>query len=175
MMNSMTMPITDVKAHLLLHSRVDPSTGCWIWTRSVTQYGYGRFKPAGRGLVLAHVAAYQEFVGPVPEGLELDHLCRVPACLNPKHLEPVTHQENVRRGKAGVLRPRPDICKNGHELSGRNVMPRPLPNGRLSYRCRTCHNIYGKKSKSKAAATRHTARHDTASPQVRGYMPVVAE
>jgi hypothetical protein len=68
-------------------------TPCWIWQRNVlkgTGYGHVHKKPA-------HLALYEHRVGPVPEGLELDHLCRVRACVNPEHLEPVTHTENMRR------------------------------------------------------------------------------
>jgi len=74
--------------------------GCWIWKYSVCSItGYG--KGAGR---LAHRVSYERHVGPIPEGLELDHLCGVRVCINPEHLEPVTHLENARRGKQTKLR-----------------------------------------------------------------------
>lgn len=73
------------------------STTCWIWTATKNRKGYGSFGVDGRNL-LAHRVAYELFVAPIPEGLTLDHLCRVPACINPEHLEPVTMQENFRRG-----------------------------------------------------------------------------
>lgn len=76
----------------------DPD-GCWIWQGNVNRDGYGRFSHQGRKL-LAHRAAYMSLVGQVPEGLQLDHLCRVRNCVNPAHLEPVTAGENVRRGVA---------------------------------------------------------------------------
>lgn len=69
-------------------------TPCFIWQRHLDENGYGR---ASRR-TLAHRLYYERARGPVPEGLELDHLCRVPACVNPDHLEPVTHVENIRRG-----------------------------------------------------------------------------
>lgn len=68
---------------------------CWVWLRSRNHLGYGS---AGRG-VWAHRMMYKRHIGPIPEGLELDHLCRNPSCVNPEHLEPVTHQENIRRAK----------------------------------------------------------------------------
>lgn len=72
--------------------------GCWNWTAAACKRGYGRFGlPDGR-LVLSHVFSYERVNGPVPENLELDHLCRNPRCVNPAHLEAVTHQENMRRG-----------------------------------------------------------------------------
>lgn len=73
--------------------------GCWLWLGSLTDKGYGRFYMGGKRY-LAHRYSYEHFVGPIPEGLEPDHLCRVPACVNPAHLEPVTRSENTRRGWA---------------------------------------------------------------------------
>jgi hypothetical protein len=78
---------------------IDIQTGCWNWTgntNKVTGYGYVYVGPGKQGI--AHRAAYRELVGPIPAGLVLDHLCRNKRCVNPKHLEPVTQGENVRRG-----------------------------------------------------------------------------
>lgn len=72
---------------------------CWLWIgpKTTTKYiQYGRFYFKGK-LVSAHRFSYQQFVGPIPEGMHLDHLCRVPLCVNPAHLEPVTNLENIRR------------------------------------------------------------------------------
>lgn len=69
---------------------------CWEWTGLKNVRGYGRINVAGT-MQLAHRATYSALRGPIPEGLELDHLCRNPSCVNPDHLEPVTHAENVRR------------------------------------------------------------------------------
>lgn len=82
--------------------------GCWIWQRSLDRAGYGVFgRPSrydpGRRVYLAHRWVYEEMIGPIPEGLELDHLCRVPACVNPDHLEPVTRAENVQRGAVAKI------------------------------------------------------------------------
>lgn len=73
----------------------DPDTGCWEWTAHRTRLGYGRFY-AGR-YVQASRWSFEFFRGPIPDGLEIDHLCRNRACVNPDHLEPVSHAENCRR------------------------------------------------------------------------------
>lgn len=80
-------------------ARVDKTDTCWLWTGGgVTRHGYfyGRLT-VGRRQVLAHRYAYELLVSPIPEGLELDHICRVTRCVNPTHVEPVTHAENMRR------------------------------------------------------------------------------
>jgi len=81
----------------------EPNTGCWLWTASTNKNGYGQFRfgsqvDGTRTMVLAHRWAYEHLVGPIPEGLQLDHLCRAPWCVNPEHLEPVTSRENTVRG-----------------------------------------------------------------------------
>lgn len=97
----------------------DPSLGpCWEWIGYRRKDGYGRVTLVGV-TIMAHRYAYEASVGKIPDGLELDHLCRNRCCVNPKHLEPVTMLENVRRGLA--YRMRPDRCKRGHDLSGKNL------------------------------------------------------
>lgn len=75
-------------------------TGCWLWTGSTNEKGYGRFKVAGKN-VRAHRFAYELLVEPIPDDLQLDHLCEVKACVNPAHLEVVDNAENTRRRYAG--------------------------------------------------------------------------
>ena len=79
--------------------RFEPQpNGCWIWTGACFQDGYGAFSPVGTGRnVRVHRWAYERFVGRIPDGLVIDHLCHVPQCVNPDHLEAVTAQENTRR------------------------------------------------------------------------------
>lgn len=73
-------------------------SGCWEWTSTRQEGGYGTVSPGdGRNNIKAHRAMYEALVGPIPDGLDLDHLCRNPPCVNPSHLEPVTRAENTRR------------------------------------------------------------------------------
>lgn len=82
---------------------VDPATGCWVWAKHVRPNGYGQVGPSRRavhsGSALAHRVYYEAEVGPVPAGLELDHLCQRRSCVNPAHLEAVTRSENMLRGR----------------------------------------------------------------------------
>jgi hypothetical protein len=78
------------------------SEDCWLWRGTIDGNGYGRFFVSGRP-VRAHRWAYEYWCGRIPRRLEIDHLCRVRHCVNPWHLEAVTHPENVRRGLAGSL------------------------------------------------------------------------
>jgi len=105
-------------------SKVNKTDTCWLWTGGVDNKGYAGLS-FGDVRVLAHRLAWVDANGPVPDGLQLDHLCRVRHCVNPAHLEPVTPGENVRRGDAGAWlaewwRVQP-TCRRGHPWTGENT------------------------------------------------------
>lgn len=112
--------------------------GCWIWTGANNGglHPYGALKHDGRRL-MAHRILYELLVGPIPEGLVLDHLCRNEKCVRPDHLEPVTIGENVLRGVGpAAVRARQTHCQRGHALEGLNLRIRTT--GRRM--CNTCAN-----------------------------------
>jgi len=110
--------------------------GCWEWQGAASAKGYGRIS-VNAYPVPAYRVAYELYAGPIPKGLHIDHLCRNPRCVNPKHLEPVTAGENSRRGWAANDRRDRIIakktCRRGHLLEGDNL--RVTPKQR---QCRTC-------------------------------------
>ena len=98
------------------------SSGCWNWTAGRTTDGYGTFAIQRRS-VYAHRLSYEHYVAEIPCGLQIDHLCRHRACVNPSHLEPVTVGENVRRGNAGGRFN--THCLRGHEFNESKTRRRP--------------------------------------------------
>lgn len=122
-------------------SKVRDTGDCWMWAASTGSHGYGSFHMGSRldgtkRRVLPHRLAYTTLIGPIDDGLELDHLCREPLCVNPSHLEPVTHTENVRRGNGWSGRKaRQTHCIHGHEFTAENTYRRPSGGGRECRRC----------------------------------------
>lgn len=114
---------------------VETETGCWEWVRSRDTAGYGHLRVEGR-LRKAHRVSYELLVGPIPEGLQLDHLCRNRACCNPDHLRPVTVFENIHAPGSvatGALHAAKTHCPQGHEYTPENIYR--YENRR---HCRTC-------------------------------------
>lgn len=104
-----------------LWRRVTRTDSCWIWTGATRPNGYGHLMKERKD-VLAHRTVYEMLVGPIPEGLTLDHLCRDRACVNPDHLEPVTNKVNILRGFGpAAINARKTHCPQGHEYAAGNV------------------------------------------------------
>lgn len=136
---------------------------CWPWTGGRYKCGYGSFRLSKSYATNAHRVAYELFVGPVPDGAHVDHLCHsrdtgCPGgddcphrlCVNPAHLEPVTQRTNILRGKSlQAANAAKTHCPQGHPLSGDNLVKSKLP----WRKCRTCHN-----QQNREAAARRKAR-----------------
>lgn len=115
-------------------STVD-AAGCWVWQRKRDRDGYGHIKIYGQNK-LAHRASYEAFIGPIPAGLTLDHLCKNTACVNPDHLEPVTNRENILRSDGITARAaRTTHCPAGHPYGEANTYRDPRRGAR---HCRAC-------------------------------------
>lgn len=112
------------------------ATGCHEWTAYRGHGGYGRFYLDGPA-VMAHRWSYEYHVGPIPEGLVLDHLCRNPPCVNPEHLEPVTYAENTRRG-IGPLVKKAQAASRTHCAEGHPFTPDNTYRDSKSRHCLTC-------------------------------------
>ena len=141
----------------LLAKLVPQADGCWHWTGFIDPQGYGRMGFKGRKSALVHHVAHEILVGPVPDGLTLDHTCHTfhpdcvggtgclhRRCANPDHLEPVTLAENNARGKARITH-----CPHGHEYTAENTYRKM---GRRF--CRTCSLAQGRAYKARKRAKR---------------------
>ena len=129
------------KVKVNLHSQ------CWEW-QGYLQRGYGEISINGEN-IKAHRASYEIFIGKIPDGLVIDHLCRNPRCVNPTHLEPVTLEENTKRGFwPPSVNSRKTHCIRGHELSGENLRINFKKNKcgvyKNSRECKTCVNMWRK-------------------------------
>ena len=132
--------------HRIRDKFVIADDGCWDWLSKKRPNEYASVAPEGRvygrgdrTTEPAHRVVYKILVGDIPEGLDLDHLCRNRACVNPDHLEPVTTKVNVLRGVGACARnARKTHCPRGHTLEGDNLL---LHKGGRARVCRECHRV----------------------------------
>ena len=165
---------TFAKAAGRFWAKVDTSGDCWLWTACRVRKGYGRFFVAGHlpPVMYAHDFAFELLVGPIPDGMGLDHLCHTAngtceggsscqhrRCVNPVHLEPVTTRVNVLRGLSrSGLNARKTHCQHGHAFTPQNTKVSRAG----ERRCRTCERL-GQPQKNRARRTaRQQARMDAA-------------
>ena len=123
--------------------KVSKTESCWLWQASKDSKGYGQVRLGARPgkLKYVHRLSYEMLVGPIKDGMVIDHLCKVPNCLNPEHLEQVTQAENVRRGKGNGYREKTH-CIRGNEFTPENTR-RSGPNNTFR-QCITCKITYDK-------------------------------
>lgn len=130
-------------------SKVDKDsigTGCWIWTAAKSSTGYGNMRFMGRNFG-AHRITFELVKGAIPRGLVLDHLCVNPICVNPDHLEAVTDRVNVMRSQSPAIRVfLTNICLNGHDRSGRNIIFINKGRPNETRVCRVCFNANKRRS-----------------------------
>lgn len=126
----------------------EPNTGCWLWIAGRSKSGYGTFK-FGKRTQRAHRVSYIALIGEVPDGLELDHVrargCLGKECVNPGHLEPVTHRENMLRGKGFASdHANRTHCKRGHAFDSSNTKLYKAKSGSTLRLCRACIKLKNK-------------------------------
>jgi hypothetical protein len=143
----------------LFWAKVQKTEGCWLWTAARNNGGYGCFADSLGTRWGAHRWAYEHSVGPIPEGLELDHLCRTPACVRPDHLEPVSHSENVRRSTSPMAaEAQRTHCPQGHPYDTANTY---VFRG-MRY-CKVCRKTHAQKWRAKQPRRPAAPRRPSAS------------
>jgi len=125
--------------YLLKRSVPEPNTGCWLWLLGVSRDGYAQ---VGKAPWSGHAIASDLRLGPLPSGMERDHICRQRSCVNPDHIQYITDAENIARADYTVnhRNKRKTHCKRGHELSGDNLYLHKRAAG-FSRECKTCRGM----------------------------------
>ena len=151
----------------------EPNSGCWLWTGACSRNGYARL-----GQAYAHRLIYEAEKGPIPAGLDIDHLCSVRCCVNPDHLEAVTRSENLRRRKRLNLRiVQPanrqltyrNYCKRGHEMTEANTYSRKDRWGERE--CLACRNLRNDRRRPDPENVRHRGVDHTHCKHGHPYTP----
>lgn len=145
----MARPRSPILDRLLPNLVIDPLSGCLLWTAMRDRDGYGRVQVDGRNRTV-HRVMYEQFVGPIPEGYEIDHLCRVRACAAPAHLEAVSGAENSRRTRG--IRQKLN-CAAGHPYDEANTHLFRGTDGRLYRRCRKCNALSAARARARKKAS----------------------
>lgn len=115
-----------------------PFSGCMVFMGAVNNLGYGTIKIDGKKKMV-HRVMYEELVGKIPNGMVIDHKCRIPGCWNPSHLDVVTQAENVFRGfSPHANNARKSACDRGHPFDGKGFRLEPQPGGKVMRRCLIC-------------------------------------
>lgn len=157
---ALTFPL-DARTLMRFASKFDieSDSGCWLWTSSKNHKGYG-YMTVDTVSWAAHRLSYLHHTGPIPDGLEIDHLCRVRNCVNPNHLEAVTHRVNIQRTReySGA------DCSHGHPRTPENVMTYVKSSGKVVHECIPCHKAKAKRKRpcphcGRECATNHVLEH----------------
>lgn len=132
--------------------RIVESTGnsdeCWNWNGHIGKNGYAYCTYNGKNTT-AYRASWEFFIGDIPDGYEIDHLCKNPKCVNPLHLEPVPpYVNNMRSNSPASICAKKTHCLNGHEFNNQNTKLINRPNGKIDRRCKICHRIREKNRRS---------------------------
>lgn len=150
------MDEAEVRERFNARYTIDPETGCWLWNGFLGSGGYGQIVVQHR-THYAHRISYELHRGPIPEGMQLDHLCRVRRCVNPDHLEPVTPRLNTLRGTGPTaVNAQKTHCFRGHPLTPDNLDARLLRQGERV--CVHCRRQYDREYKRKTYKPKATGR-----------------
>lgn len=150
----------------LLEKIVVDAAGCWLFQGQQSKDGYAKIQIGGYGFdgprsrnAMAHRVTYEHYKGPIPDGLQIDHLCRVRHCVNPDHLEAVTQYVNTMRGfGVGAVFSRRSHCKNGHEFSEDNTRMRGT--ARICVHCSRAKGMEGYEYKERQPITHCQRGHE---------------